>query len=120
MGEVRYSGCCRRLLHYPGQNSCSPMAIGNLRQKPRNPSHFNSLPGGLYTTLTLTSDYKLAPFVRRKLGPIGGDITVRREKALVHSGMKTRPGTGSLHREAIGAAGGGNKAPGAPGEEGRQ
>ena len=31
-------------------------------------------------------------------------ITVRREKALVHSGMKTRPGTGSLHPVAIGAA----------------
>jgi hypothetical protein len=29
---------------------------------------------------------------------------VRREKALVHSGSKTRPGTGSLHPVAIGAA----------------
>jgi len=29
---------------------------------------------------------------------------VRREKALVHSGKKTRPGTGSLHPVAIGAA----------------
>jgi len=29
---------------------------------------------------------------------------VRREKALVHSGNKARPGTGSLHPVAIGAA----------------
>ena len=32
------------------------------------------------------------------------EITVRREKALVHSGRKTRPGTGSLHPVATGAA----------------
>ena len=31
-------------------------------------------------------------------------ISVRREKALVHSGKKTGPGTGSLHPVAIGAA----------------
>jgi len=31
-------------------------------------------------------------------------MTVRREKALVHSGNKARPGTGSLHPVAIGAA----------------
>ena len=31
-------------------------------------------------------------------------FSVRREKALVHSGKKTRPGTGSLHPVAIGAA----------------
>ena len=31
-------------------------------------------------------------------------ITVRREKALVHSGRQTRPGTGSLHPVAIEAA----------------
>ena len=30
--------------------------------------------------------------------------TVRREKALVHSGRQTRPGTGSLHPVAIEAA----------------
>ena len=29
---------------------------------------------------------------------------MRREKALVNSGMKARPGTGSLHPVAIGAA----------------
>ena len=29
---------------------------------------------------------------------------MRREKALVHSGRKTRPGTGSLHPVTIGAA----------------
>jgi hypothetical protein len=29
---------------------------------------------------------------------------VRRGKVVVHSGCKTRPGTGSLHPEAIGAA----------------
>jgi hypothetical protein len=40
---------------------------------------------------------------------------VRREKALVHSGKKTRPGTGSLHPVAIG----GNKAAEASGVEGR-
>ena len=33
-----------------------------------------------------------------------GDISVRREKALVHSGRQTRPGTGSLHPVTIGAA----------------
>jgi len=31
-------------------------------------------------------------------------IAVRREKALVHSGRNARPGTGSLHPVAIGAA----------------
>ena len=31
-------------------------------------------------------------------------VLVRREQALVHSGRKTRPGTGSLHPVAIGAA----------------
>ena len=29
---------------------------------------------------------------------------MRREKALIHSGWKSRPGTGSLHPVAIGAA----------------
>jgi hypothetical protein len=33
-----------------------------------------------------------------------GDFSVRREKALVHSGRQTRPGTGSLHPVTIGAA----------------
>ncbi|HWI69428.1 MAG TPA: hypothetical protein VNS88_13825, partial [Nitrospiraceae bacterium] len=33
-----------------------------------------------------------------------GDLSVRREKALVHSGRQTRPGTGSLHPVTIGAA----------------
>jgi len=32
------------------------------------------------------------------------DFSVRREKALIHSGKKARPGTGSLHPVAIGAA----------------
>ena len=31
---------------------------------------------------------------------------MRREKALIHSGWKSRPGTGSLHPVAIGAAAG--------------
>ena len=31
-------------------------------------------------------------------------LHVRREKALVHCGRESRPGTGSLHPEAIGAA----------------
>jgi hypothetical protein len=31
------------------------------------------------------------------------DFSVRREKALVHSGGQTRPGTGSLRPVAIGA-----------------
>jgi hypothetical protein len=32
-----------------------------------------------------------------------GEIDVRREKALILSGGKSRPGTGSLHPVAIGA-----------------
>jgi hypothetical protein len=38
------------------------------------------------------------------IGPDGSNnfrIDVRREKALVHSGEKSRPGTGSLHPVAI-------------------
>jgi hypothetical protein len=42
---------------------------------------------------------------------------VRRETAVVHSGRQTRPGTGSLHPEAIRAAG--NETAGASGVEGR-
>ena len=35
--------------------------------------------------------------------PNNSESDVRREKALIHSGGKTRPGTGSLHPVAIGA-----------------
>ena len=35
--------------------------------------------------------------------PNNSESDVRREKALVHSGGKSRPGTGSLHPVAIGA-----------------
>ena len=42
-------------------------------------------------------------------------VMVRREKALVHSGKnKTRPGTGSLHPVAIGAAAEATKPPEPP------
>ena len=44
------------------------------------------------------------PIALKTLNELYRDFSVRREKALVHSGKKTRPGTGSLHPVAIGAA----------------
>jgi hypothetical protein len=45
----------------------------------------------------------VALWVAKSGDECNGDVSVRREKALVHSGSHTRPGTGSLHPVAIGA-----------------